>query len=180
MPFINLSNEMPGIVGLFAYSPTTAKPLMELAQALLVNSSSLTRGERELIASYVSNLNNCKFCTKSHSAAAAALHDGNKVLVERVKADFATADISEKMKVLLEIAGAVQKSPQGVSKAAVQKAIATGATEKEIHDTILIASAFCMYNRYVDGLQALTPDNEMAYDEMGKQIMELGYLRHQL
>lgn len=180
MPHIKLNNELPGIVGLMAFRPETAKPLLELAETLLVKPSSLSRGERELIASFVSHLNECQFCTRSHSAAAAALHEGNKSLVQQVKADFRKAPISAKMKSLLQIASQVQKSPQGVTESAVEIARTEGATDTEIHDTILIAAAFCMYNRYVDGLKALTPQEEAAYDEMGMQIRERGYLRHNL
>lgn len=162
------------------FRPETAKPLLELAETLLVKPSSLTRGERELIASLVSNLNDCQFCTRSHSAAAAALLGGDKALVEQVKTNFKAAPISEKMKALIEIASRVQKSPQGVSEDAVRAARAQGASDIEIHDTILIAAAFCMYNRYVDGLKALTPTDERAYDEMGAQIQQRGYQRHRL
>ncbi|MGH3422348.1 MAG: carboxymuconolactone decarboxylase family protein, partial [Streptosporangiaceae bacterium] len=72
MPYISLGNEAPGILSLFEYRPETAKPLCELAEVLLRGRSTLSRGERELMASYVSALNDCSFCTDSHAAFAAA------------------------------------------------------------------------------------------------------------
>lgn len=175
MPHIQLNNELPGIVGLMGYRPETAKPLNLLAQTLLVQPSTLTRGEREMIASYVSNLNECKFCTNSHTAIAGALLENNYELVEQVKRNFKEAPISNKMKALLEIAGQVQSRALGVTKEMILAAQKQGATDIEIHDTVLIAAAFCMYNRYVDGLRALTPDSAEAYRQIGKQIADGGY-----
>lgn len=168
---------LPGIIGLLAYCPETAKPLTDLAEVLLRNESTLTRGERELIASYVSSLNECTFCCNSHSAIAACELDGNKELVQAVKDDFASADISEKMKALLAIAKKVQKKSRSVNARDIAKARKEGATDREIHDVVLIAAAFCMYNRYVDGLGTWAPEGEEVYDAMGQQISAHGYTR---
>jgi uncharacterized peroxidase-related enzyme len=168
---------LPGIVGLLVYCPETAKPLTELAEQLLRKDSTLTRGERELIASYVSSLNECTFCCESHSAVAACELDDNKELVLAVRDDFTTADISEKMKALLAIAKKVQKKARSVNARDIAKARAEGATDREIHDAVLIAAAFCMYNRYVDGLGTWAPENQEVYDAMGKQISQFGYVR---
>lgn len=168
---------LPGIVGLLAYCPETAKPLTELAEVLLRGESTLTRGERELIASYVSSLNECTFCCNSHSAIAACELGGDKELVEAVKDDYKTADISEKMKALLAIAKKVQKKARSVNALDVARARKHGATDREIHDTVLIAAAFCLYNRYVDGLGTWAPVNQEAYDAMGQQISAHGYVR---
>ncbi|WP_295906208.1 carboxymuconolactone decarboxylase family protein [uncultured Bdellovibrio sp.] len=175
MPHIQLNNDMPGIIGLMGFRPETAKPLNELAETLLVGPSSLTRGEREMIASYVSNLNNCQFCTRSHSAIAGVLLEDNFDLVEQVKTNFETAPISSKLKSLLKIAGQVQKQALGVSEEMIKNAKAQGATDIEIHDTVLIAAAFCMYNRYVDGLRATTPDATPVYHDIGRRIAQTGY-----
>ncbi|WP_413612792.1 carboxymuconolactone decarboxylase family protein [Bdellovibrio sp. HCB-110] len=175
MPHIKLNNDMPGIIGLMGFRPETAKPLNELAETLLVGPSSLTRGERELIASYVSNLNNCQFCTRSHSAIAGVLLENNFDLVEQVKQNYEAAPISNKLKSLLKIAGQVQKQALGVSDDMVQNAKTQGATDIEIHDAVLIAAAFCMYNRYVDGLRAVTPDGTPVYHDIGRRIAEVGY-----
>lgn len=169
---------LPGIIGLLAYCPETAKPLTELAEVLLRGESTLTRGERELIASYVSSLNECTFCCNSHSAIAACELGGDKELVDAVKDDFTTADISEKMKALLAIAKKVQKKARSVNPQDIAKARKQGATDREIHDTVLIAAAFCLYNRYVDGLGTWAPVNQEVYDAMGQQISAHGYVRH--
>ncbi|MGC5015338.1 carboxymuconolactone decarboxylase family protein [Streptosporangium sp. DT93] len=175
MPHIALPSDEPGIIGLFRFRPETAQPLNQLAEVLLRGDSTLSRGERELIAAYVSSLNSCRFCFSSHAAFAAAQLPEGMTLVEQVRADPDGAPIPAKMKALLGIAAAVQQSGQEVSDKHVEAARAEGATDVEIHDTVLIAAAFCMFNRYVDGLATVAPDDPAGYAEMAKVIVAEGY-----
>jgi len=175
--YINVPAGLPGITSLFAFSPETAKPMRELAEVLLRRESTLSAGERELIAAYVSRKNECVFCCSSHSAAAKHLLVGDDTLINAVLDDMATAPISDKMKALLTIAGDVQQGGLYVTEEHVAQARTYGATDKEIHDTVLIAAAFCMFNRYVDGLRAQTPTDPQMYDIMGKGMAEFGYIR---
>ena len=144
---------------------------------LLRGPSTLTRGEREMIAAFVSAGNQCAFCCASHRAVAAHHLNGNYELVDAVKRDPRTAPVSPKLKALLAIADRVRVDGKQVSDADVDVARRAGATDLEIHDTVLIAAAFCMFNRYVDGLATWTPDDSVAYDEMGRRIARDGYLR---
>jgi uncharacterized peroxidase-related enzyme len=175
MPHIALPEGLPGISAGFAYRPETAKPMRALAQVLLHDDNTLTAGGRELIAAYVSSRNECHFCQASHSAAASA-HLGDAAVVERVKADFLSAPVSPKLKALLAIAGKVRKDGKLVTKGDIEAARAEGATDLEIHDTVLIAAAFCMYNRYVDGLGTWQPHDEEMYAQMGRHLAGQGYL----
>ena len=175
MPHINLPEGFPGISAGFTYRPETAKPMRELAHMLLHEPNSLTAGERELIATYVSSQNNCHFCQLSHGAAAAC-HLGDAGIVEQVKRNFLAAPVSDKLKALLVIAGKVQRDGKLVTSADVEAARKEGATDMEIHDTVLIAAAFCMYNRYVDGLGTWQPRAPEMYSQMGKHLAEEGYL----
>jgi uncharacterized peroxidase-related enzyme len=174
MAHINLPKELPGISAGFAFRPETAKPMRELAHILLHEPNSLTPAERELIATYVSSLNDCYFCQTSHGAAAAS-HLGESNTVKLVKTGFETAPISEKLKRLLVIAGKVQQGGKHVTAQDVEAARTLGATDKEIHDTVLIAAAFCMYNRYVDGLGTWQPYDDSMYAQMGKHLATEGY-----
>lgn len=175
MTFIKTNIKQPGIIELLFYKGASGKALSNLAHTLLKGPSSLTSGERELIASYVSHLNKCEFCHESHSAAANAhLNDEGK-LVYAIKADLETAPVSAKMKALLAIAAKVQKSGREVTPSLVENAKAAGATDEELHDAILIAAAFCMYNRYVDGLSTQLPADKKDYVEMGKRLSNVGY-----
>ena len=176
MAHIHLPDGLQGIRAAMAFRPETAKPLNELAEILLHTPNSLTAGERELIATYVSSLNDCYFCQTVHGAIAAAHLDGNEELVRCVKVDFEQAPISEKLKALLAIAGKVQKGGKQVTKADVEVARGRGATDVEIHDTVLIAAAFCMYNRYVDGLDTWQPHDEELYRQRGKKTAKEGYV----
>lgn len=169
--------EFPGIRGLLRYRPETARALNLLAETLLREPNSLPAGERELIAAYVSGLNECRFCCTSHSAFAAEQLDDGARLVEQVLHDPDSAPISPKLRALLRIAGAVQESGRKVTEELVASARDEGASDVEIHDTVLIAAAFCMFNRYVDGLATLTPTDPQAYDQMGQRMAQEGYIR---
>ncbi len=179
MPHINLPEGYPGIRSLFMYSPETAHPLNLLVQTLLhaPESSTLTPGERELIAAYTSSLNGCKYCSSTHGAIAKHQLGGNESVVDHILHDDITqAEVSDKLKALLQIAAKVQKDGKSVTKDDITKAKVHGATDKEIHDTVLIAAAFCMFNRYVDGLGTWAPDDASLYDAIGKQRATEGYL----
>jgi len=175
MPHIPLPPEHIGIRAAMAYRPETAPPLNDLVEILLTGPSTLTKGERELIATYVSSRNCTHFCASIHGAIAAA-HLGDEALVKQVKTDFTKADISLKLKALLVIAGKVQKDGKLVTAADVEAARNLGATDLEIHDAVLIAAAFCMYNRYVDGLATVQPDDEALYRERGRMVARNGYV----
>ncbi|MEV0406155.1 carboxymuconolactone decarboxylase family protein [Actinoallomurus sp. NPDC050550] len=176
MSHITLDNDQPGIRGLFQFRPETAVPLNLLAEVLLRGDSTLTRGERELIASYVSSLNQCRFCTSSHAAFAAAQLPAGMELVDQVRADPETAPVPAKLKALLRIAAAVQRGGREVTPDLVRAARAEDATDLEIHDTVLIAAAFCMFNRYVDGLGTYAPDDPAAYAAAAERIVASGYV----
>lgn len=175
MPHIALPPALPGILSLFAYRPETAGPLNALAETLLRGPSSLTRGERELIAAFVSKQNECVFCNASHAAFARAQLPNGADVVRAVCEDYRSAPIGEKIRSLLAIAAQVQKSGRAVTVEAVEAARAEGASDQEIHDTVLIAAAFCMFNRYVDGLGTVLPPDAAAYDLMAERIVSEGY-----
>lgn len=174
MAHINLPEGFPGISGGFTFRSETAKPMRELAHVLLHEANALTPGERELIAAYVSSRNNCHFCHASH-AAAATCHLGDATVVEQVKTDFMAAPVSPKLKALLAIAGKVQQDGKLVTAKDVEAARVLGATDIEIHDTVLIAAAFCMFNRYVDGLGTWQPHDPAMYAQMGRHLADEGY-----
>ena len=176
MPHIDLPEGVPGIRSAMMFRPETAGPLLQLADVLLRGDNTLSRGERELIAAYVSQLNDCYFCQASHSAFAALQLDGGMPLVEQVKHDPATAEISDQLRALLAIAAKVQQGGKRVTTDDVNAAREHGATDVEVHDTVLIAAAFCMFNRYVDGLATWTPTDPQAYEEMSQRVVEHGYL----
>lgn len=175
MPHIELPEGVPGILGPMMFRPETARPLNQLAEVLLRGDSTLSRGERELIAAYVSALNECQFCQRSHGTFAAFQLEGSWSVVGAVKRDPHTAPVSEKMKALLAIAAKVQADGRSVTSADITAARDQGASDVEIHDTVLIAAAFCMYNRYVDGLGTWAPDDQAAYDASAARIIEQGY-----
>ncbi|HEX4005645.1 MAG TPA: peroxidase-related enzyme [Acidobacteriaceae bacterium] len=180
MPHIALEEGVPGIVSAFAFRPETAKPMRELAEILLRGPNSLTSAERETIAAYVSSRNECRFCQLSHSAAAAEHLGGGEAhyaLIDAVKADPESAGVSPKLKALLRIAGKVQQGGQLVTAEDVAAAREQGATDVEIHDTVLIAAAFSMFNRYVDGLATWQPEDAASYRPMGKRMAHEGYVR---
>jgi uncharacterized peroxidase-related enzyme len=176
MPYIPLEEHLPGITGLLEYSKDTAAPIRELTQILLRGPSSLTEGERELIATIVSHKNECTFCCTAHTAAADVLL-GEENTSAQIKENINTAAVSNKMKALLTIAAQVQQSGKAVTAAAVQKAKEEGAADIEIHDTVLIAALFCLYNRYVDGLATALPEDASYYNILAGRLVTNGYNR---
>jgi len=176
MAYINLPEGLPGIRGLMAFRPETAKPLNVLAEVLLRSENTLSRGERELIATFVSALNDCFFCQNAHGGIAQHYLQCDLDFIDGIKSDFRAASISGKMKSLLSIAESVQKSGKSVTGQQVADARESGATDREIHDTVLIAAAFCMFNRYVDGLGTWAPQDRDFYIKRGKKRAEEGYL----
>jgi uncharacterized peroxidase-related enzyme len=175
MPHIPLDPALPGITGLLNYRQDTALPIRQLTQLLLRGESTLTEGERELIATVVSQGNQCEFCTAAHTAAADAIL-GEKYTAEKVKHDPDNAPVSEKMKYLLEVARRVQADARTVSPELVENAKEAGATEMELHDTVLIAALFCLYNKYVDGLASVTPTEAAFYERLAGILKNNGYL----
>ena len=176
MAHIPIPGDLPGIRGLMACRPETALPINMLVEVLLQAPHSLTKGERETIATYVSTLNNCKYCSSIHGAIARAHLGEDAPLVAQVVLDPESAPISDKLKALLRIAAKVQQGGRSVSDADVAAARAEGATDLEIHDTVLIAAVFCMANRYVDGLATWAPDDQSIYDTAGAFRAANGYL----
>jgi uncharacterized peroxidase-related enzyme len=176
MPYIPLEEHLPGITGLLEYRQDTAGPIRELTQILLRGPSTLTEGERELIATIVSYRNVCRFCTAAHTAAANTLL-GEDNTSEAIKQNIETAGISDKMKALLRIASLVQENGRNVTPTAIADAKQAGATDIEIHDTVLIAALFCLYNRYVDGLATVTPADAAFYRGLGERLQKHGYNR---
>src|SRR3984885_12816339 len=173
MPYIPLNEQLPGITGLLEYRQDTALPIRQLTHILWRGESTLSRGERELIATVVSYGNECKFCTAAHTAAADLLL-GEKDTAAKVKTDPEPSPGARKMKALFAIARAVQVNGKNVTGQMVATAREQGSTDLEIHDTVLIAALFSLYNRYVDGLATVTPSDPAFYQGVGERLMKHG------
>jgi len=176
MPHIPLEEHLPGITGLLEYRRDSAAPIRELTQFLLRGPNTLTTGERELIATVVSHGNQCRFCTAAHAATADALL-GDSETSACVRTDLENAPVGEKTKALLLIAKLVQQGGKAVTADAVERARRAGATDLEIHDTVLIAALFCLYNRYVDGLATIAPAAPEFYAQLAGRLVQNGYNR---
>ncbi|HTI60401.1 peroxidase-related enzyme [Mucilaginibacter sp.] len=176
MPHIELESHLPGITGLLEYRKDTGQPIRDLTQILMRGESTLTEAERELIATIVSHGNQCRFCVTAHAAAADLLL-GEKTTTQAIRDDIESASVNEKMKALLTIAVAVGRNGRLVSPEMVARAKAEGATDAELHDTVLIAALFSLYNRYVDGMATTMPDNDAYFDTLADRIVHHGYQR---
>lgn len=176
MSHISLPEGVPGIRSLVMFRPETGKPLYDLVQVLLRDESPISSADRELIAAYVSHLNDCTFCANSHAAAARWLYGEEEHVVDDVLQKLERASVTPKLRSLLNIAHKVQILGKEVKQADIDAAREQGASDREIHDTVLIAATFCMFNRYVDGLASLTPTDDAIYAEMGRRMSERGYI----
>lgn len=176
MPYISLEDHLPGITGLLEYRKDSADPVRELTQILLRGPSTLSEGERELIASVVSHGNECRFCASAHTAVVNMLLNETETS-QKVKENIETAPVSEKMKALLYIAKKTGEGGKSVTQEMIGRAKKSGATDIEIHDTVLIAALFSLYNRYVDGLATVTPEDPQFYKNLASRIAVNGYRR---
>lgn len=176
MAHITLPQNLPGIIGPMTAYKETAKPLNALAELLLSKETpNFSKAERETVASYVSFLNECIFCSESHGAVA-DYHWKKPGTAKNVWENLNTAPISDRLRALLHIAQKVQKSARSVNSDDIAAATKLGASEQDIHDTVLIAAAFCMYNRYVDGLNTFAPPRgDKSYQGMGEMLATKGY-----
>jgi uncharacterized peroxidase-related enzyme len=178
MPHIPLPENAPGPRGPMLFRPEVIPPLSELAEILMRGPSTLTLAERELIGTFVSARNDCRYCQTIHGAVAAhylGATEEQENLVQQIKRDPSNAPISAKLKALLNIAGQVQQGGKLVTGEDIAQARRHGASDLEIHDTVLIAANFCMMNRYVDGLATRTPDDPDFYRERAAALAEHGY-----
>lgn len=175
MAYISLPENLPGMHGLLAFRPVIAPGLTALTNALLCTDEGLSRGERELIGAYVSGLNQCTICKNVHSAVAQCHLNADHELVEKILSDIPHSDLSEKMKALLSIAKSVHIGGTHVRLEQVKMARNLGATDFEIHDTVLIAALFSFFNRYIDGLGVTTDDTPQTFMERARHIAEQGY-----
>jgi uncharacterized peroxidase-related enzyme len=158
-----------------AFRPETARPLNDLVDVLLRGPHTLTMGERELIATHVSARNECHYCQSIHGAIAARHLGGAEDVVQAVKDEVGHPAISDKLAALLVIAGKTAESGRSVTSEDVERARQHGATDLEIHDTVLIAAVFCLCNRYVDGLATWTPQDPDFYRQRAKVVADSGY-----
>lgn len=175
MPHINFNNDLPGIRSALAYRPEAARHLGQLADVLLRDTNGLSRRDRELIGMHVSELNDCFYCSRSHAEIACIYSGNDNELIDHVKNDYLSAPVSDKLKALLTIAGKVQKSGKAVTPEDIAAARLHGASDMDIHDTVLIAALFCLFNRYVDGLDMFTPRDLASYQGRAQQVAENGY-----
>ncbi len=181
-PIVGGLPDVPGILAAMRLTPSLERHLRGLADALLVEDfpgATLSRAERELIATAVSAGNDCFYCMDSHGAFASELlgREGARdvaALVDGIKAG-GSEGLSPKLAALVEIARGVRRDPRAVARAEIERALEAGATDADTQLAVLIASAFCMYNRMVDGLRAPTPPSAEAFRERAAQIAEHGY-----
>lgn len=172
-PYIQLDQNFPGIVSLFMYDKETAKNLSAMAETIMRRPrAGLSVGERELIASFVSNLNECKFCTDSHTACAEQYLDSGTV--REVIRNYNSEVLPLRMQGLLSVAACVQGLNRDQLAIQVGVAKELGATDEELHDTVLVAAFFSMCNRYVDGLGTTFKPGEP--EEGGRGLYKYGYI----
>ncbi|HEV3360032.1 MAG TPA: peroxidase-related enzyme [Pseudonocardiaceae bacterium] len=176
MPHIPLSPDLPGITGALAFKPALGAKFSAFTQELMRGPSTLSEGERELIAAYVSAGNDCYFCTNAHAGAARHTLGDDGATFTAVCANLDSAPVSERLRALLIIADKVRQGGRSVTEEDIARARTAGADDEQLHDTVFIAAAFCMANRYVDGLATVAPRDPAVYDLVGKRLATEGYL----
>ena len=181
-PIVGGLPEVPGILAAIRLTPGLGVHLRGLADELLVNDfpgATIERHEREMLATAVSAGNDCFYCMDSHGAFASALIERSGAtdllpVVDVIKSG-SSDGLGEKMQALLHISRTVRRDPLDLTAADVAAATDAGATDADIQLAVLIAAAFSMYNRMVDGFRAMTPPSAEAYRARASEIAEHGY-----
>jgi uncharacterized peroxidase-related enzyme len=181
-PILEDLPDLPGIICAMQLAPGLTEYLGGLANVLLTDpfpGATISRAERELLATAVSAQNACFFCADSHGAVAAALMRRDGIADPAVIADSvasgSAAVLSSKMVALREIAVTVAADARRLRTEQATRALAAGASSGDVKLAILIASAFCMYNRMVDGLKANTFADPKIYEGFAVRLAETGY-----
>jgi uncharacterized peroxidase-related enzyme len=181
-PIVGGLPDVPGILAAIRLTPGLGIHLRGLADELLVNDfpgATLERAEREMLATAVSAANDCFYCMDSHGAFANALLERSETLelaplVDEIKLG-SSEGFDDKMRALLEIARTVRRAPRELTAADVAVARAAGATDADVQLAVLIAAAFSMYNRMVEGFRARTLPSPDAYAARATEIAAHGY-----
>jgi len=181
-PIVGGLPDVPGIGTAMRLTPALGQHLRGLADELLVNDftgATITRAEREVLATAVSAANDCFYCMDSHAAHATAVMEMTGTTDQVPLLDGIKRGLSEgfdaKMQALLDIARTVRRNPLELTAADVETATAAGATDADVQLAVLIAAGFSMYNRLVDGFRATTPPTTEVYSERAGQIAAHGY-----
>ncbi len=173
MAHIELPEGAFGIRGPMMVRPEVAIHLNELASVLLHDEHTLSKADREFIGTAASAANNCEYCSNIHAAITAAHAGSTRVAILESAASETTSD--NKVAALASLAKLVTQGGKAITEEAISRARSAGATDTEIHDSILIGASFCMFNRYVDGLATPTPNAHEAYDTMARERAAKGY-----
>jgi uncharacterized peroxidase-related enzyme len=181
-PIVGGLPDAPGILTALRLTPTLGLHLRGLADELLVNDfpgATIARAEREMLATAVSAANDCFFCMDSHAAHATALLEvtgrtDQEPLLETIKLG-SSEGFDDKMRALLHIARTVRREPRQLTAADVAAGHAAGASDADVQLAVLIAAAFSMYNRMVEGFRARTAPDPDVYRARGSEIAAHGY-----
>ena len=182
-PIVGGLPDVPGILTALRLTPELGIHLRGLADELLVNDfagATIERAEREMLATAVSAANDCFYCMDSHGAFATALLERSGEMRARCPSSTASSsdrptDSTPKMRALLHIARTVRGDARDLTADDVEAAHAAGATDADVQLAVLIASAFSMYNRLVEGFRARTPPTTEVYQSRAGEIAEHGY-----
>ena len=150
MPFLPSLPKGASLLHLFKAFPETSKPLIEFHEALLRGPSSFTEGERELIATYVSGLNHCRYCHGVHSATARLLGVRHELVDDRLDIDAAAVDA--KMRPVLRYARKLTQQPSSLIQADADAVFAAGWDETALYHIVAVTALFNLMNRLVEGL----------------------------
>jgi uncharacterized peroxidase-related enzyme len=186
-PIVGGLPDVPGILAAIRLTPGLGVHLRGLADELLVHDfpgATISRGEREMLATAVSAANDCFYCMDSHGAFANAVFErsgttGLEHLIDGIKLG-SSEGVGDKMQALLHIARVVRREPRDLTASDVGEAQNAGATDADVQLAVLIAAAFSMYNRMVDGFRAKTPPTADAYRARAAEIAEHGYSSQQV
>ncbi|MFN3891775.1 MAG: carboxymuconolactone decarboxylase family protein [Beijerinckiaceae bacterium] len=156
MAFFSFLSASAGIGDLWKLNPSVAKPMHSLGVEIMRGESPLSKGDRELIAAFVSALNQCAYCFNGH-AQLAVNHGVRRDLIDEIVSDIDSSSAPEAFKPILHFVKKLTIEPARVTQRDADKVFAAGWSEKALQDAILVCCRFNFMNRLSLG-HGLDPD----------------------
>jgi uncharacterized peroxidase-related enzyme len=172
VPYLKSLPDDAVLLQVFRAYPDTARPLLDYHELVMRGPSPFTVAERELIAAYVSGVNECGYCHGVHTATAEAfgIPEG---LLEALLADLDTAPVDERIRAVLRYVGKLTEAPARLTDEDAAAVLAAGWDERALHDAVIVCALFNFMNRMVNGLGIKADESYFALS--GKRLRDVGY-----
>jgi len=171
MSFLSYSRNFQGVGDIFMHDPARYLPFVQLLDNVMSAESELSKAQREMIALYVSRLNDCHYCVDSHSGVLAGL-ETDADLVHSL-ANRSTEHLDDRLRAVFTFAHKLALEPGSLSEADIDAVRSAGWSDQTIEDTMCVVATFAFLNRLVDGFGIVGSDDH--FQQVGGMVSQQGY-----